>query len=54
VRAFHEVLVIVAALLAAGGAVGAIWITNPRRAVKAESCAGGQLVGAPVPAVETA
>jgi predicted MFS family arabinose efflux permease len=54
VRAFHEVLVIVAALLAAGGAVGAIWIANPRRTVKAESCAGGQLVGAPVPAVETA
>jgi predicted MFS family arabinose efflux permease len=54
VRAFHEVLVIVAALLAAGGAVGAIWIANPRRTVKAESCPGGQLVGAPVPAVETA
>ena len=34
VRAFHEVLVIVAALLAAGGAVGAIWIANPGRTVR--------------------
>ena len=54
VRAFHDVLIIVAVLLAAGGAVGAVGITNPRRTVKAASCAGGQLVGAPVPAVETA
>jgi hypothetical protein len=51
VRAFHQAVVICAALVAAGGIAGAIGITNPRRAVKAESCAGGQLVGTPEPAV---
>ena len=45
------VLLICAVLVAAGGVVGAIGITNPRRTVPAERCAGGQLVGAPKPAV---
>ena len=52
VRAFHEVLVICAALVAAGGVVGAIGVVNPRRAIEAERCPGGQLVGAPQLAVE--
>jgi EmrB/QacA subfamily drug resistance transporter len=47
VRAFHEVIVICAALVAAGGVIGALGIVNPRRAVAAEGCAGGQLAGAP-------
>jgi predicted MFS family arabinose efflux permease len=47
VRAFHEVIVICAALVGAGGVIGAIGIVNPRRAVAAEGCAGGQLAGAP-------
>jgi predicted MFS family arabinose efflux permease len=52
VRAFHEVVVIGAALVAAGGVAGAIGITNPRRAVRASSCSGGQLAGVPRPAVD--
>ena len=52
VRAFHQVVWICAALVAAGGVAGALGIVNPRRAVEAERCAGGQLVGAPEPAVE--
>ena len=51
VRAFHEVMIICAALVAAGGVAGAIGIVNPRRAVEAEGCPGGQLVGVPQPAV---
>jgi EmrB/QacA subfamily drug resistance transporter len=51
VRAFHQVVVICAVLLAAGGVAGAIGIVNPRRTVEAERCPGGQLVGAPQPAV---
>jgi EmrB/QacA subfamily drug resistance transporter len=54
VRAFHEAIGICAALIAAGGVAGAFGITNPRRPVKAETCAGGQLVGSPVPAAESA
>jgi EmrB/QacA subfamily drug resistance transporter len=50
VRAFHEAIVICAALVAAGGVAGAIGIVNPRRAVRAEGCPGGQLAGAPEPA----
>jgi hypothetical protein len=49
VRAFHEVVAIGAALVAAGGVAGAIGITNPRRPVPAERCPGGQLVGTPEP-----
>ena len=47
VRAFHEAMLICAALFAAGGAIGAIGIANPRRDVEAAACASGQLVGAP-------
>jgi EmrB/QacA subfamily drug resistance transporter len=47
VLAFHEVVMVCAALLAAGGAVGAVGIVNPRRPVAAKTCPGGQLVGAP-------
>jgi len=54
VRAFHQVVVICAALVAAGGIAGIIGITNPRRAVEAERCHGGQLYGVPEPAVELA
>jgi hypothetical protein len=52
VRAFHMVVVFCTGLVAAGGVVGAIGIVNPRRAVAAQRCSGGQLVGAPLPAVE--
>jgi EmrB/QacA subfamily drug resistance transporter len=54
VRAFHEAVAICAALIAAGGLAGVFGITNPRRTVKAESCPGGQLVGSPSPAAESA
>ncbi|HEX6702877.1 MAG TPA: DHA2 family efflux MFS transporter permease subunit [Gaiellaceae bacterium] len=50
VRAFHQVVVICAALVAAGGVAGALGIVNPRRTVDAEGCPGGQLVGVPHPA----
>jgi MFS family permease len=52
VRAFHEAILICAALVAAGGVAGALGIVNPRRAVKAERCPGGQLAGVPEPAAE--
>jgi EmrB/QacA subfamily drug resistance transporter len=52
VRAFHQVVLICAGLLAAGGIAGSLGIVNPRRRVPAEGCSGGQLVGAPQPAVE--
>jgi predicted MFS family arabinose efflux permease len=52
VRAFHQVVVIAAALFAAGGVAGILGITNPRRAIEAERCSGGQLYGVPEPAVE--
>jgi EmrB/QacA subfamily drug resistance transporter len=54
VRAFHEAVLVCAALVAAGGIAGAVGIVNPRRTVDAEHCSGGQLVGAPQPAVERA
>ena len=47
VRAFHEAMLICAALFAASGAIDAIGTANPRRDVEAAACAGGQLVGAP-------
>jgi len=43
---FHLGLGIAALLVAGGGLVGAIGIRNPRRAVLAQECEGGQLVGA--------
>jgi EmrB/QacA subfamily drug resistance transporter len=52
VRAFHQVVLICAVLVAVGGVVGAIGIANPRRAVAAAACSGGQLVAVPRPAVE--
>jgi EmrB/QacA subfamily drug resistance transporter len=54
VRAFHQVVAICAALVAAGGVAGAVGIANPRRTVEAEKCPGGQLVGSPQPAVSAA
>ncbi|HEY1480922.1 MAG TPA: MFS transporter [Gaiellales bacterium] len=50
VSAFHEVVVICACLIGAGGVVGAIGIQNPRRPVSAARCSGGQLVAHPEPA----
>jgi EmrB/QacA subfamily drug resistance transporter len=54
VRAFHEAIGVCAALVAAGGVAGALGISNPKRPVRAESCPGGQLVGTPSPAAESA
>jgi len=54
VRAFHEAVVICAALLAVGGVAGGVGIVNPKRGVEAEACPGGQLVGAPRPAADHA
>jgi EmrB/QacA subfamily drug resistance transporter len=53
VRAFHEAIVICAALVAAGGVAGAVGIVNPRRSVRASECSGGQLVGVPGPAARS-
>ncbi len=50
VRAFHQAVVICAALVAGGGVAGALGIRNARRVVRAEQCSGGQLVGVPEPA----
>jgi EmrB/QacA subfamily drug resistance transporter len=52
VQAFHQVVLICAVLVGAGGVAGAIGITNPRRTVEARRCPGGQLVGTPQPAVD--
>jgi EmrB/QacA subfamily drug resistance transporter len=54
VRAFHEALVVCAALVAAGGVAGLVGIANPRRTLDAGRCPGGQLVGAPHPAASVA
>ena len=54
VSAFHEVVMMCAALIAIGGVVGGIGISNPAREVRAEQCPGGQLVGTPEPAVSKA
>jgi EmrB/QacA subfamily drug resistance transporter len=53
VRAFHEAMAICAALVAAGGIAGLVGIVNPRRVVRAETCPGGQLAGAPEPAASS-
>jgi EmrB/QacA subfamily drug resistance transporter len=47
VHAFHVAVAVCAALIAAGGVAGVIGIVNPRRAVNAAGCPGGQLVGSP-------
>jgi EmrB/QacA subfamily drug resistance transporter len=46
VHSLHIGVGIAAALVAAGGVVGAIGVRNPSREVAAEGCPGGQLVGA--------
>jgi EmrB/QacA subfamily drug resistance transporter len=51
VSAFHEVIMMCAALIAVGGVVGAIGIRNPTRAVSAATCSGGQFVATPEPAI---
>jgi EmrB/QacA subfamily drug resistance transporter len=51
VSAFREAILICGILVAAGGVAGAIGIVDPKRRVEADRCAGGQLVGAPGPAV---
>ena len=51
VHAFHQAILICAALVAAGGLIGWLGIVNPTRVVPARRCSGGQLVGAPEPAV---
>ena len=51
VRAFHQAMLICAALVAAGGIAGALGIRNPRQPLDARDCAGGQLVGTPQPAL---
>jgi hypothetical protein len=45
-HSFHLGVGIAAVLVAAGGLIGVLGIRNPRTEVPAESCAGGQLVGA--------
>ena len=47
VAAFHLGLGIAAVLVAGGGVLGLVGITNPKRYVCAAECAGGQLAGAP-------
>lgn len=47
VSAFHRAIVVCAGLVAAGGITGMLGIANPRSALEAEHCPGGQLVGAP-------
>jgi predicted MFS family arabinose efflux permease len=47
VTAFHEAILICAALVASGGLAGALGIVNPRRTLRAQDCSGGQLVAVP-------
>jgi EmrB/QacA subfamily drug resistance transporter len=50
VDAFRWGIGVASLLVIAGGLIGAVGIRNPRRAVKAEHCSGGQLAGAPLDA----
>jgi hypothetical protein len=50
VHAFHVGIGISAILVAVGGVVGLVGIRNPRRVVKCEDCAGGQIAGQPIDA----
>ena len=54
VAAFHLGLGIAAVLVAGGGVLGLVGITNPKRYVCAAECAGGQLAGAPTEAARPA
>jgi len=45
VSTFHLALAAAAVLLAAAGLLGAVFVENPRRAVRAEECPGGQIAG---------
>jgi EmrB/QacA subfamily drug resistance transporter len=47
VTAFHDAILICAALVASGGVAGALGIVNPRRTLRAQDCSGGQLVAVP-------
>ena len=50
VDAFHVALGISATLVALGGVLGLVGIRNPRRVVRCEDCAGGQIAGQPLDA----
>jgi predicted MFS family arabinose efflux permease len=50
VNAFHVGIGISATLVALGGLLGLAGIRNPRRVVRCEDCAGGQLAGQPLDA----
>ncbi|MEA2182628.1 MAG: hypothetical protein QOF69_1813, partial [Solirubrobacteraceae bacterium] len=50
VDAFHVGIGISATLVALGGLLGLAGIRNPRRVVRCEDCAGGQLAGQPLDA----
>ena len=49
-EAFRVGIGIASGLVLLGGLIGAAGITNPRRAVRASECPGGQLAGAPLDA----
>jgi EmrB/QacA subfamily drug resistance transporter len=49
-EAFRLGIGVVGGLVIIGGLIGAVGIRNPRRAVKASQCPGGQLAGAPLDA----
>jgi EmrB/QacA subfamily drug resistance transporter len=51
VDAFRLGIGLAAGLVAIGGILGLVGIVNPRRTVRGEDCAGGQLVGQPLDAV---
>jgi EmrB/QacA subfamily drug resistance transporter len=53
VHAFHVGILISAVLVAIGGLLGLAGIRNPRRAVRCQDCAGGQLAGQPLDAGRT-
>jgi MFS family permease len=50
VHAFHLGMGLSAVLVALGGLLGLVGIVNPRRTVRCEDCAGGQLAGQPADA----
>jgi MFS family permease len=54
VTAFHHAILICSVLVAGGGIAGLIGIVDPKRPVDARHCSGGQLAGAPLPAVAQA